>query len=274
MKKSVCIAVVLVISLFSLPLFAVAADASVYYDASLPRVIDDAELLSSSEETELAAHIAKLTDAYGVDIVILTNDSLDGKTPEAYADDFYDYNGYGVGDTRDGMLFLISMNTRDYWTSTTGECIQLFSDYDIESLGDLIVDDLSYGNYYKAFSDYVDAIEDKLVAEYASAPVKFVSSLKHAADSLVGILIASLIITAIVVTVMRKNMKPVALQSYAGEYIDKDSFILTEQSDTYLFTTTTRKRVPRESSSSSGGGGSSTHTGSSGTSHGGGGGKF
>ena len=34
------------------------------------------------------------------------------------ADDFFDYNGYGLGDDRSGVLLYINMSTRDVWIST------------------------------------------------------------------------------------------------------------------------------------------------------------
>ena len=41
-----------------------------------------------------------------------------GKTAEAYADDYYDYNGYGYGENDDGLLLLVSMGERE-WAITT-----------------------------------------------------------------------------------------------------------------------------------------------------------
>lgn len=77
-------------------------------DADLPRVVDEADLLSDSEEKELAGKIEDLTDKYNFDIVIVTADTINGETPMAYADDYYDYNGYGAGADNDGILLLLS----------------------------------------------------------------------------------------------------------------------------------------------------------------------
>ena len=56
-------------------------------------VIDNADLMSSSEEAALDEKAQALRQEYGMDVVILTVDSLDGKRPQEYADDYYDYNG-------------------------------------------------------------------------------------------------------------------------------------------------------------------------------------
>ena len=37
-------------------------------------------------------------------LAVVTVNSLEGKTAEAYADDYYDYNGYGYGENDDGLF--------------------------------------------------------------------------------------------------------------------------------------------------------------------------
>ena len=51
---------------------------------------------------------------------MVTTDSLNGKTPEAYADDLYDNNGYGFGTDCDGVLLLVSTEDWDWHLSTCG----------------------------------------------------------------------------------------------------------------------------------------------------------
>ncbi|MDR1560450.1 MAG: TPM domain-containing protein, partial [Clostridiales bacterium] len=59
------------------------------------RVYDGAGLLSAEQIGELKSAINNIIDEYNFDVVIVTVNSLDGKTPEAYADDYFDYNGFG-----------------------------------------------------------------------------------------------------------------------------------------------------------------------------------
>ena len=80
----------------------------------------------------------------------------------AYADDYYDYNGYGAGADNDGILLLLSMEDRDWWISTTGYGIDAFTDYGIDVIGDEIVPDLSNGDYYSAFTEFIDLTDDFL----------------------------------------------------------------------------------------------------------------
>ena len=57
-----------------------------------------------------------------MDLVVVTANTLGGKSPMEYADDYYDYNGY----TDDGALLLVSMEDRDWWISTKGSGCLLY----------------------------------------------------------------------------------------------------------------------------------------------------
>ena len=81
------------------------------------RVIDDANIISESEEAELNDKIKDI-QSDNFDVVILTVNSLGSKSEQEYADDYYDYNGYGFDDEHSGVLFLISMGERKYHIST------------------------------------------------------------------------------------------------------------------------------------------------------------
>lgn len=80
--------------------------------AANPKVIDDADLLTNQETDLLESSAQSLADTYQMDVVILTVDSLGGKTSEAYADDYFDYNGYGIGDDFSGILLLVSIDRK------------------------------------------------------------------------------------------------------------------------------------------------------------------
>lgn len=243
-------------------------------DADLPRVVDEADLLSDSEEKELAGKIEDLTDKYNFDIVIVTADTINGETPMAYADDYYDYNGYGAGADNDGILLLLSMEDRDWWISTTGYGIDAFTDYGIDVIGDEIVPDLSNGDYYSAFTEFIDLTDDFLAEAEKGNPYDIDHKYKTFSDYIIAVgigLFIGLIIAVISVLVMKSKMKTVAMQNNANNYAVNNSLRLDRSNDIFIYRNVTKTRRPEPSSS---GGGSSIHTGSSGTSHGGGGGKF
>lgn len=62
--------------------------------SDLPRLVDNADLLTDSEESTLLSKLNEISERQQTDVVVVTADTLDGKTPMDYADDFYDYNGY------------------------------------------------------------------------------------------------------------------------------------------------------------------------------------
>ena len=62
------------------------------------RLVDEADLLSESEETKILSRLDELSENYKYDIVILTQKSIGKKSERAFADDYYDNNGYYLGD--------------------------------------------------------------------------------------------------------------------------------------------------------------------------------
>jgi len=256
-------------------------------DPTLPRVVDEADLLTQSEEVALAEMIARIRDEYSFDAVIVTANSLGGKSPMAYADDYYDYNGYGYGADADGILFLVSMEDRDYWFSTSGYGITVFTDYGIRQMGDAVVSYLSQGDYYEAFAQYLDTAESYLLQAQSGNPVDVKdapypsgagtvvtdqrSALAKALGDWLVWLIAGIAVALISVGAMRAQLKSVMPRREAGEYMVPNSLKLAVSQDVFLYSTQTQTRIESSSGHS---GGSSVHTGSSGRSHGGGGGKF
>jgi len=84
--------------------------------AAASHLSDEAGLLSDAERGSIETQLSALSEAYDLDLVIVTTDSTGSKTPMEYADDYYDYNGYRP----DGVLLLISMEAGDWWISTAG----------------------------------------------------------------------------------------------------------------------------------------------------------
>ena len=97
-------------------------DFQFYNDANAPRVVDTADIFTDEEETAIAKAISEQSVRGNADIVVVTDDSAYGMSHMEYADDFYDYNGYGFGPDRDGIVLFICMEpgNRGWWTSVTG----------------------------------------------------------------------------------------------------------------------------------------------------------
>lgn len=232
-------------------------------DSSLPRIVDNANLLTSEEEAILLDKINLISNKYSMDIVLLTTNDFEGKTVSSYADDYFDYNNYGYGDPNDitsgdGLLFLININSRDYYTSTKGKSIKYFTNKRLANLGDEVKPYLSNGDFYEAFNVYLDKVEG-----YRGSNPK--------TKNIVIAAFICLALTGIVVGIMAFSMKSARKKSSALDYVNKNDFNLTYSRDIYTHSNTSRTKKAESSNSS---GGTSTHSSSSGSTHGGGGGKF
>ncbi len=225
--------------------------------ASPDLLVDNADLLTVSEEGEIRAMLDTISETYQMDVVIVTTESTYDKSPRAYADDYYDYNGYSC----DGVLLLISMEDRDWWISTTGRAIDAFSDSAIDSIGELMLNDLSNGWYADAFETFAEKCEYYINGEINGFPFRF-------GYNLIVALIIGLVTALIVTLVMRGQLKSVRRQAAASNYVKANSLKLTRSHELFLYRNVSRVRKASSSS------GSSTHSSSSGRSHGGGGGKF
>ena len=95
------------------------------YGTEEPRdqVVDYAGLLTNEEEENLQQWIREYAADLQLDIVIVTTYGTDGKGVQAYADDFYDLNGYGYGSSNSGILLLLDMESREWYMSTCGDAI-------------------------------------------------------------------------------------------------------------------------------------------------------
>ncbi len=236
--------------------------------AFMPRLVDGADLLSDSEEAELLSMLDEISERQMFDVVIVTTNTLEGKSPMAYADDFYDDHGYGFGASYDGVLLLVSMEDRDWWISTCGYGITAFTDYGIDCLADRFLSDLSYGLYADAFATFARDCDEYVTMARNGTPFDVGSEPFDPSGALMIAAIVGLIGALIVTGSMKGQLKSVR-QQHAGNYLKRDSMRITESRDLYLYRNVSRVRRQTESS-----GGSSTHTSSSGRSHGGGGGKF
>ncbi len=280
MKKTIFVLIAL-LALTSL--FAVSAAAYPTVEGT-PLLLDDAGLLSETEFAQVESDLKTYSDMHGIDIAVVTVNSLEefGYTgydaPMNFADDYFDYNGFGRGADRSGLVLVLAMQTRDWWISTRGSAIRTFTDYGINTyIGEKgIVPMFHSGQYAAAFREYA-ARADALIRyekengepyDYDSdkEPVK-TFSLKR----LLGSLAAGLLAGLVPVSSMKSQLKSVRAQHGAQSYAKADSLNVTNANDYFIGRHVSRSLRQTERS---GGGGSSTHVSSSGATHGGGGGKF
>lgn len=256
-------------------------------DVKLPRMVDHANLLNGAEKAHLLLLLDEISQRQQLDVVVVTVDSLDGKTPMNYADDFYDNNGYGFGENHDGILLLVSMEDRDWWISTTGYGITAFTDAGLEYIGNRVVPKLSNGRYGKAFEIFAEKC-DAFITQARTGEPYDVGNMPKTPFRFGWCLVISVVIglftAACVIWYLQRQLETVHAQTDARNYTRSCAPMLTTNKDIYLYSTmSSRPKLKPEdfcqdrSRSSFGGGfsgGSSTHRSSSGRFHGGRGGKF
>ena len=277
-KKLICVFFALFLSVMAVLPVSAAGD--------LPRVCDFADLLSDSEETELSDKLDEISERQQLDVIVVTVDSLEGSSIEAYADDFYDYNGYGFGDGRDGIIFLLSMGEREWQISTKGYAITVFTDAGLNYMKDWISMDLKNGDYAAAFTTFANYCDDYITQAATGLPYD-VDNLPSEPFPYFMLLVfcfaIAFVIALIATAIMKGQLKSVGSQWKADDYVKSGSMKLTKKNDMFLYRHVERREKPKEntsssSSGSSGGsgrtGGSTTHKSSSGATHGGIGGKF
>lgn len=246
------------------------------------KVYDFADLFTEAEEEILYSKAMDFIKDYDMDMVIVTIDNNNKASARDYADDFYDYNYFGVNSTHDGILLLIDMDNRKVWISTTGNAILVFDDRRINDILDYVQEDLIDAKYNLAANDFIKHSSKyaKLGISSSNIDMKIDENgnyvknrditFSRVLNSIKKMIIFPTIITIIVIIIGVFSHRNVKKAVFAKAYLKKGSLNMNVVQDRFVTTTTTKTRIETSSSS----GGSSTHSGSSGTSHGGGGRSF
>lgn len=236
-------------------------------------VVDNADLLTHTEENELSEKLQDISDELQFDVVVVTTNSTGSKTATEYADDYFDYNGYGRGSNNDGALFLVDMGDRKWAISTSGYGIEAIVDSALDDMEEEIVPYLKSGDYDGAFNEFADLTYDivndaKNGKSYSNSTT---STTKNLGTNLIVAFSIGAGISLIIILVYRSKLKPVKFQKEAKEYIVPGSFNLRRSDDVFLYFNITKVPIPKNNDSDDSG---SFHSSSSGSSHGGSSGSF
>ena len=273
--KRITYKIVAIFALVLLCILPIASPAYATQEHYIDRVVDNAYLLSDSEHAELEYLLDSISKKHQMDVAVYTVDSLGeyGYDIVAFADDTYDYLGYGYGEDADGLMLFISMEERDWYITTTGAAIDAFTDAGLEYIEEAIIDDLSAGNYADAFTIFAETCDDFITQaetgqpfDRANLPRRPLSIITYVICLVIGVVVG-----VVAVGTMMGQMISVGMQKNAASYVRSGSMQVTREKDMFLYKHVTRKERPKSTSKS---GGSSTHRSSSGRSHGGRGGKF
>ena len=219
--------------------------------ASGADIYDEADLLSSAEETRLAEKLEGISEQLNAQIVIMTVSSADGSV-DTFVEDVYDSMDMGHGENRDGVLLLVCMDSREYRILSNGYAGEAIGPDQIDAIGEAIVSDLSDGYYADAFTSFVDQCAYYLDGYLNGFPF-------NAGKNLVIALIIGIVAGVTVAFVLKSQLKSVRQQKQANVYIKPGSMQITASRDLFLYREVSRTR--KQSSSSSGSSGSSRNVG-------------
>lgn len=249
-----------------------------------PRLADQEELLTTEEQEELLARLDEISERQQCDVVIVTVASIEGKTATEYADDYFDYQGYGYGEKSDGILLLVGMKERVWAISTHGSLgISAFTDAGLDYIKEDVQFQLKLDNYAKAFRTFASLCDQFLTAAHKGKPYDVGNlPIKHASPSILIFLFPiGILIMAWKSRSKKRSLKSVVKKTGAISYKVPNSLHLWVDEDRITGSHVTKRKRNEESrdrggSSGSGGssGGSTTHTSSSGRTHGGTSGTF
>lgn len=240
-----------------------------------PRLVDDADLLRSDQEELLTEKLDRISSEGECDVAIVTVNSLGDKTSTEFADDFYDYSGYGMGDSDDGIMLVISIEERDWAITAHAFGIYAFTDAGQEYIMNKVTPLLIEGEYDGAFNKFADQCDDFIIQARNGEPYDSGSLPKWYTTKtlffwIIPCLIASAVISSIHMRREKRNLRNVKRKAGARDYAGGTK--LTAKSDRFLYKTVTRTLIVDDDEL--GNSGSSTHISSSGEVHGGSSGKF
>lgn len=230
------------------------------------RLVDKADLLTDAQEAQVLEELNELSQEKQKDVVIYFADHFNEATVADAADDYYDYNGFGYGPEREGILMYVCMDTRDIYFSTCGpETIGQFTDSNIQSMVGTVGSYLSNEDYIGACEKYMDEVDYYTVHHFNTV----LSGIIFIILSIVGAVTGSTRVAR-----ERRKLVSVRYQYNADDYLKAGSYHCAYANETFIRTDVSRIYDPLPDDDDRSSGGSSTHVSSSGTTHGGGGGKF
>lgn len=217
-------------------------------------VIDYADKLSSSEIEELDSFAEKLETAYGIAVLFCITEGTGDVTADEFASETYgDYT-----DNENGIIIVHDDLNKAYFTFTSGNADEYFSDAAVDSMIDAYdTNDSYYGGIYACYELAEEYLENGYSGGYVNdgEPVYAgeadepktekekdgVSIIWLPVSLLIGLLVGFIIINS----VASKN-KSVKMQENATVYTRPGSMVITGSADNFLYNNVERRENPKQ----------------------------
>ncbi len=244
-------------------------------------VIDDAQAFTSDERSLILSEAEETAEKTGFNIVVFTSDNVGSDKSDYGVTDFADLKYEEIcGMNTDGILLFINFDNKYDRISTSGACINYFSDYRIDNMWDDMDRCFADNDYFGVAITFIDDVGKYYDAGKVNNQQEVLGR-EVDIDYVLGDFFSSFMFTGFGAMIVAVCLYACFSKNYQIEkpetrgYTLKDSLYFSTRTDRFTGNVTHRSYAPRSSSSHSSGrshsGHSSTHHSSSGGRHGGGG---
>lgn len=231
-------------------------------------IFDEAGLLTETEKEELEELASELGGDRETEFLIITADSMDGKDIDRFTSEFIDRH---YKDQASVVVLALDMETRDVSVLAFNEAQRKFDNLKREFVLEEVIPYLSAGEFYKAFSKYLQTSYELMgipPGEWEeTGKASFPGSAAVPEEPSESIftrwwfhVIVSLVVAGVTVGLMAYNSGG-RVTVNAATYLNAGTSKVINQSDHYLRKTVTKRRKPQHKSggpSGFGGGGGMT----------------
>lgn len=236
-------------------------------------VMDENGLLTTEQAEKLEEMAAECSESSGCGVYLVIVDDYETLTGEYLdyraAEKIYEDRNLGFGTNKDGIMLMMSMNDRHLYLLANGVGTDSLSESENEDLRQSITKRFKDDEWYEGFCEYIEKAAGYLYLNASKnsdfdydSPVYSSYKLKSRLLGIGMCFVIGFVVALIVVFVLKAQLRSVAQETDAANYIDKDGLNLSKSYD--RFTHRTRTRVydpPSKSDSGSSSGGSSGYSG-------------
>ncbi len=219
-------------------------------------VTDLVGILETEKEQELEAAAKAVSETYnrGVYIIILHDFTQHGEG-DLYttAGDIYLANDMGLGDKNDGILLLMSMQTRKVALISHDGSEQFFTADGKDWLAEKYLPNFRRDEWAEGLSEYVEGCDTVLKMAAKGRPMTKYTTPEAWLGGILPSLGIGWLIAWLITAILEGNMKSVHQATNAEGYIVQGGVKMTGKSDVFVRRTTSRRKIVKKSSSGGGG---------------------
>ncbi len=215
-------------------------------------------MITDTEWYDLNATAQRLRETYeiGTYLVILDDYEVWGMGDlESVGQYIYNNNDFGIGETKDGIMLIMSMAERDYELMVHGDYgLYVFSDYAMDNVEDAFLTCFRNDDFSKGFIEYFSKAEELMHMAYNGQPLSITTNGRYRVLSAVFSIVLAFLVSALVVFIMTRGMVSVRKKVEAEDYVDRANSRISHRSDIFTHMTTTRHKINTNNGSGSSGG--------------------